>query len=104
MTRLAFKMQLIKGNEEEYQRRHESIWPELASLLNVVGIADYSIFLDEDTGELFGYLLSSDPVKMDDLPKHPVMKKWWDHMKDIMDVNPDNSPVSIPLREVFHLD
>ncbi len=103
MHRVAFKMQLHKGCEEEYQRRHEALWPDLQELLQQTGISEYSIFLDETTGSLFGVLKISNPLKLDELPSHPVMQKWWAYMKDIMDSNPDNSPVSIPLREVFYL-
>jgi len=104
MPRIAFRMQLNPGQEAEYRRRHDAIWPELSDLLHRAGVSDYSIFLDEPTGQLFGYLVSSDPGKMEALPGEAVMRKWWAHMKDIMDVNPDDSPVSIPLQEVFHMD
>lgn len=97
-------MQLKPGFETEYRRRHDEIWPELVALLHEKGISDYSIFLDEPSGALFGVLCSADPMKMDELPVQPIMKKWWAYMKDIMDANPDDSPVSIPLTEVFHLD
>ena len=103
MQRLAFKMKLFKGKEEEYRKRHDEIWPELKSLLKTTGIEDYSIFLDEETNSLFGVLRIKDKMKLDDLPYHPVMKKWWAYMKDIMESNPDNSPVSVPLKEVFYL-
>jgi L-rhamnose mutarotase len=104
MKRLAFKMYLNKGAEEEYKKRHDAIWPELVSLLKNSGIEDYSIFLDEDTSTLFGILKISDTLALDELPEKEIMKKWWDHMKDIMRTNPDNSPVNIPLKEVFHLN
>lgn len=103
MHRLAFKMKLHKGFESEYQRRHKAIWPELSALLKESKIQEYSIFLEESTGSLFGYLQVKDPAIMDQLPQHPVMQRWWHYMKDIMDVNPDESPVSIPLKEVFYL-
>ena len=103
MERIAFKMKLFKGKEEEYQRRHDAIWSELASLLKTTGIEDYSIFLDEETNSLFGVLRIENKLKLDELPHHPVMKKWWAYMKDIMESNPDNSPVSVPLKEVFYL-
>jgi L-rhamnose mutarotase len=102
--RLAFKMQLHKGQEVEYKKRHDELWPELQQLLKETGVSDYSIFLEESTGNLLGVLKVQDPVLLDELPTHPVMKKWWAYMKDLMDCNPDNSPVSIPLEEVFHLD
>lgn len=103
MQRVAFKMKLFKGQEAEYKRRHEVLWPELKELLEKTGVHDYSIFLDESTNSLFGVLKITDQKNLDELPNHPVMKKWWAHMKDIMDTNPDNSPVSVPLQEVFYL-
>lgn len=103
MKRLAFKMKLFKGQEAEYKKRHDEIWPELSFLLKETGISDYSIFLDEETGFLFGVLTIEDPAKMDLLPSQPIMKKWWAYMKDIMESNADNTPVSIPLQEVFYL-
>ncbi|MBN8686935.1 MAG: L-rhamnose mutarotase [Chitinophagales bacterium] len=103
MKRLAFKMKLYKGREEEYKKRHDEIWPELVSLLKETGISHYSIFLEEETGFLFGVLEIADPAMMDTLPAHPVMKKWWAYMKDIMESNPDNSPVSVPLKDVFYM-
>jgi len=103
MQRIAFKMKLFKGKEAEYKKRHDEIWPELKSLLKVTGIEDYSIFFDEETNILFGVLKVGDEAKLDELPDEPVMKKWWDYMKDIMETNEDNSPISIRLKEVFYL-
>lgn len=96
-------MQLFPGMREEYKKRHDEIWPELVTLLKETGISDYSIFLDGSTNSLFGVMQVSDQVALDKLPEHPVMKRWWAHMKDIMASNPDNSPVSVPLEDVFYL-
>ncbi len=104
MIRNAFTMQLKPGFEEEYKKRHDEIWPELSQLLKEAGVSNYSIFLDPETLVLYGYQELSDDNTADDLPKHDIMKKWWAHMKDIMDSNPDNSPVVKPLTEVFHAD
>ena len=103
MERVAFKMKLFKGMEEEYKKRHDEIWPELSALLKEKGIHEYSIFLDESTGYLFGFLKIPNASKLDELPQQPIMKKWWAYMKDIMESNPDNSPVSVSLPEVFFL-
>lgn len=103
MQRIAFILKLRKGFEEEYRRRHDAIWPQLAALLHDTGIREYSIFLEEHTGQLFGYLRIEDPAKLEQLPEQPVMQRWWQYMKDLMDTNPDSSPVSIPLKEVFYL-
>ncbi len=104
MQRLAFRMRLFPGMEAEYKRRHDELWPELHTLLKQTGIDDYSIFLDESDGSLFGVLQIEDDAKMDSLPAQPVMQKWWSYMSDIMESNPDHSPVSIPLKEVFYME
>lgn len=96
-------MKLYQGFEEEYRRRHAAIWPDLQKLLHETGIREYSIFLDEQTLTLFGVLQITDPKQLDTLPAHPVMKRWWAYMQDIMESNPDNSPVTTPLKEVFYL-
>ena len=103
MQRVAFKMKLFKGCEAEYKRRHDVLWPGLQGLLTQAGIKDYSIFLDEATNDLFGYLTIDDATKLDALPQQPVMQKWWAYMQDIMETNDDNSPVTIALKEVFYL-
>lgn len=103
MARLAFKMKLFKGKEEEYKKRHDKIWPELKQLLKASGVSEYSIFLDKETNILFGVLYAENQLALDKLPSESIMKKWWAYMKDIMESNPDNSPVSVPLEEVFYL-
>jgi L-rhamnose mutarotase len=102
--RVAFKMKLNNGFEEEYKKRHDELWPELKTLLEKTGIKDYSIFLDEETNFLFAYLTIDDVSKLDDLPNEAIMRKWWNYMKDIMETNEDGSPKSISLKEVFHLE
>ncbi len=103
MEKIAFKMQLNPGCRDEYKKRHDEVWPELVTLLKTAGISDYSIHLDEETGRLFGVLWRTDDHKMDDLPTHVVMQKWWAHMADIMESMPDNEPVAVPLTTVFHM-
>ena len=103
MQRLAFKMKLKQGQKEEYKRRHEQIWPELKRLLKEAGISEYSIFLDDETHTLFAFQKLAGEGGSQDLGQREIVKKWWDYMADIMQINPDNSPVSIPLEEVFYL-
>ena len=101
--KVAFKMKLKPGFSEEYQKRHDEIWPELAALLKANGVSDYTIFLDEETNTLFGVQQLSGQSSQD-LGQQEIVHRWWEYMADIMDTNPDNSPVSIPLKNVFHLD
>ena len=103
MKTVAFKMKLNTGEAAEYKKRHDEIWPELGKLLKDNGVSDYSIFLDEETNILFA-VQKQDGKGSQDLGSTEIVKKWWAYMADIMETNPDNSPKSKPLTEVFHLD
>ena len=103
MERIAFKMKLKDNQKDIYKKRHDELWPELKSLLEASGISEYSIFLDEETNTLFAFQKVTGENSSQDLANNNIVKKWWDYMADIMVVNPDNSPVSIPLEEVFYL-
>jgi len=104
VKRVGFKMKIKPGNEKEYKRRHEHIWPELRKALTQAGIRDYSIFLDRDTLTLFAVQKLEEENSVKSLPEQEIMKKWWDYMKDLMETNPDHSPVIYPLKEVFHME
>lgn len=104
MKRHAFKMRLKPGAADEYKRRHDALWPELAAALHEAGISDYSIFLDEETLTLFAVQKQADLNTAAQLPSLPVVQKWWAHMAPLMETLPDNAPVCGELREVFHLD
>jgi len=99
----AFKMKLNPGMADEYKRRHDEIWPELEAALRAAGVRDYSIHLDEDTNILFAVMWRRTDHGLDELGTTPLMRKWWDYMADIMETQPDNEPVSIPLKTVFHM-
>lgn len=103
MEKIAFTMRLKPGQAAEYERRHDAIWPELVAQLKGAGISDYSIFLNEESGTLFAVLWCDAGHGMDALSRHPVMRRWWSAMADIMETNPDESPAATPLRRVFHL-
>lgn len=103
MKQLAFTMKLKPGYEEEYQRRHEALWPELRELLKASGIRDYHIFLDPQTLTLFAFQQVDGPSSSQDLGHTEIVKKWWAYMADIMETNPDHSPVASQLKKVFTL-
>ncbi len=96
-------MKLLPGNEEEYEKRHREIWPELVKLLKESGIQDYSIYLDKETSTLFAVQTVKGGSSSQDLGDTEIVQKWWAHMADIMETHPDNSPVTVPLKEVFTL-
>lgn len=104
MQRLAFKMKLNPGQKAAYTKRHNELWPELKKLLKDAGVSEYSIFIDEETNTLFAFQKVSGDGGSQDLAENPIVQKWWAFMADIMETNPDNSPVSKPLEEVFFME
>ena len=104
MIRKAFVLSVNPDAIEEYQRRHAPIWPELAEALKNHGAHNYSIFLHPETHQLFGYVEVDSEKQWDAIAQTEACRRWWAYMKDIMPSNPDNSPVSRELSEVFHLE
>tara|TARA_B100001248_G_scaffold251244_1_gene226125 strand:+ start:411 stop:746 length:336 start_codon:yes stop_codon:yes gene_type:complete len=103
VEKIAFKMKLHQGMEDEYKKRHDEIWPELLDLLVQAGITDYSIFHDEDTNILFAVMWRKKDHKMEHLKDKDIMQKWWSYMADIMDSDETSEPVTKPLKMVFHM-
>jgi L-rhamnose mutarotase len=104
LIRKAFRMSVNRGQEAEYERRHRPIWKELEDTLVSHGVVTYSIFLDEPSGDLFAYAEIESEERWAAIASTDVCRRWWVHMGDIMPSNPDHSPVSRPLREVFHIE
>ncbi len=104
MTRKAFIMTVNPGQEDEYRRRHNPIWPELQSALKAHGVHNYSIFLDRASHKLFAYVEIEDEERWLAIARTEVCRRWWAAMRDVMATNPDHSPAAAELDEVFHLD
>ena len=104
MIRKGFTMQLLPGKVAEYKKRHDKIWPELVKELESAGVRDYIIYLDPCTNTLFASQKVNEHNTADSLPETAVVKKWWAYMADLMETNPDNSPVCSDLTEMFYLD
>jgi L-rhamnose mutarotase len=104
VTRRAFRMSIHPGVAAEYERRHRPIWRELEDTLLAHGVGTYSIFLDEETNVLFGYVEMESEERWNAVASTDVCRRWWRHMRELMPSNPDDSPVSRELREVFHIE
>ena len=97
-------MSVQAGCEAEYNRRHQPIWPELEEVLLAHGVKTYSIFLHPETRQLFAYVEFTNEAEWEAIAKTDVCRRWWTHMRDLMPSNPDHSPVSLPLEEIFHIE
>ncbi|WP_125715314.1 L-rhamnose mutarotase [Companilactobacillus kedongensis] len=104
MKRIAQIMYLNKDKYQEYQQRHENLWPEMEQALKAHGATNYSIFLNKENGELFAYLEVQDEKRYNEIANTEICKKWWHYMAPIMETNKDESPKTLDLSELFHLD
>jgi len=104
MIRKAFVMSVNEGQQAEYERRHRPIWPELEQVLKDHGVTTYTIFMDDRTRQVFGYVEIEDEARWAAIAQTDICRKWWAHMREIMPSNADNSPVACELREVFHIE
>lgn len=104
MVRKAFMMHLFQGMAKEYEKRHNELWPEMKEMIHEYGGRNYTIFLDRETLTLFGTLEVENEERWRQSADTAICRKWWDYMAELMETNPDNSPVSIPLKQVFHLE
>ncbi|MGO2893133.1 MAG: L-rhamnose mutarotase [Enterococcus devriesei] len=103
MIKKAVRMKLYPGLKKEYAKRHNDLWPEMREMLKAHGAKSYSIFFDPETDFLFGYLEIEDEEKWAQTADTEINRKWWDYMEDVMDTNPDHSPVAVDLEQVFEL-
>lgn len=104
LIRKCTKMKLFKGYENEYKKRHSKLWPDMKKAIHDCGGRNYSIFLDKETNYLYGYIEIEDEKKWESIAETEICKKWWAYMKDIMETNKDNSPVSVDLDSMFYLE
>lgn len=104
MIRKAFVMQVNPDAHTEYQRRHTPVWPELEEVLRQHGAHHYAIYLDSERHLLFATLEVESEERWDAIAKTEICQRWWRYMRDIMPCNPDNSPLSKELSEVFYLE
>lgn len=103
LLRKAFLMKVNSDSHEEYERRHNPIWPELEAVLREHGVVNYSIFLHRESSQLFAFAEVEDEAQWQAIAATPVCRRWWQHMRELMPTNADNSPVADDLEEVFRL-
>lgn len=97
MEKYAWSAKLKAGKAEEYKRRHDEIWQEMKDVLASAGIVNYSIWLKGET--LFGYYECEKGVKYAAKiqAESPVVKKWDEYMKDVMEMEADPETGAQPL-------
>ena len=104
MSHYAWVLEVRPGEEEDYKKRPDEVWPDMVEMLSEAGLRNYNIFRHGLT--LFGYFETDDLKKsIDHIAKSEVNKKWGEYMAPIMKVDIDpqtNFPYLLPIQ--MHLD
>ncbi len=90
MIRKAFVMQVNPDAHEEYQRRHNPIWPELEAVLKSHGAHNYVIYLDNARNLLFATVEIESEERWNAVASTDVCQRWWKYMTDVMPANAGN--------------
>src|SRR5690606_39723174 len=102
MIRKAFRRSVHPGQHVEYERRHRPIWPELEQILLAHGVRTYSIYLDELTGDLFGYVEVDDESRWAAVADTDVCRRGWKSWRGALPAEAANPPVWPPRRGGSH--
>jgi len=104
MTGYAWVLEVRPGYEDEYQHRHDQIWPEMLTALRDAGISNYNIFRLGLT--LFGYFETDDlAATRASLAASDANRRWGEWMAPIMKIETDPAtdfPYLLPRQ--FHMD
>ena len=94
-----------KSMMEEYKRRHDNIWPEVAKIIKEVGIKNYSIWNYEDI--LVGYYEIeseiADKKANEILFSNPKFIEWRKYMEDIIFID-ENGNKEYDMKLMFLLE
>ncbi len=105
MEKYAWMAKIKPGKKDEYVKRHNEIWPELVAVLKEAGIENYTIWTDGEL--LFGYYECVNGIEFaaKTQAQSPVVDKWNEFMKDVMEMILDPVTGAQPkLEKVFTLD
>lgn len=104
MEKYAWKARIVEGTINEYEKRHNEIWPEMIEVLKSAGIRNYTIW--NVGNELFGYY-ECDSIEYASQIQNSseVVKKWDEYMKDILIMEKDPITGAQPmLKQVFSME
>lgn len=104
MERICYTFDLAAGMEEEYERRHAEIWPELVTALKEAGFSNYSLFRRET--EVIAYA-ECDPTvdaALARLAAYDVNDRWSAYIRSLMTRSVDPEGRFFTVREIWHLD
>ncbi|MGB8496058.1 MAG: L-rhamnose mutarotase [Candidatus Acidiferrum sp.] len=105
MPRVAFRLRIKAGKEQEYEVAHRHVWPALLAKLKEVGISKYSIFRREQDLILVMQVADFDAAWRA-LDQDETNLKWQQKMAALFEPVPGLQPGErfAMMKEVFYLD
>jgi L-rhamnose mutarotase len=102
MERLCFVISVVRGAEEEFDRRHAEIWPEMSTAMRAAGYSNYSLFRRDQT--VIGYAECHPSVESAaaSMAAKEVAERWNASMVGLVDY-PGAGPSLVRFEEVWHL-
>lgn len=104
MQRIAFQLQLRPNVQEEYDRVHRHVWPELVREMESFGVKEYSIFRRDR--QLFLYMRVPDFDRLlIQLEASEINQRWQRSVAHLFESVPDIRPdeTFAMMEEVFYM-
>ncbi len=103
LNRRAFMMSVDPDKKQECLDYVSKVSSDLTNQMKKNGIHQYSLFLDQDSCLLFGFLEYRSERGLETFTSSEECKQWWKETSQFIISNEDNSPISTDLQEVFRL-
>lgn len=104
MQRVCFLMEIIPGQEAEYEKRHREIWPELTAALSDAGVRNYTLFRRGTSVIAYAECHPDAATAFGTVGRTEVNARWARWFTDVLASHTDDSGNLIEAAEVWHLD
>jgi L-rhamnose mutarotase len=104
VKRYCFTFELKPGQEAEYDRRHQAVWPELVDALKAAGISNYSLFRRGTRVIAYCECEPDAETAFRKVGATEVNRRWSQWFEDVIEALVDAEGNLFAAREVWHLD
>ena len=98
MFSIGLLLKLKPGCEQEYKKRHDELWPEMADAMHKAGVS-MAIYRHENL--LFIFATATDQQSWDELDRDPVTPRWDKYMSDVLEDDEHGKTFIKNLQQVF---
>ncbi len=103
MERLCFTFALAPGMEDEYDRRHAEVWPDVLDAIRAAGFSNYSLFRRGTEVIAYAECRPTIEAALALLEQSQANAHWSTYIRSIMTRVLDESGRLFIFKEVWHL-